>query len=49
MEEGFVDSVGVGTDLVEGKGLAMVNDHPEGGGRGIFCSKEKKKKELLTS
>lgn len=51
VEEGFVDSVGVGTDLVEGKGLAMVHDHPGGGGRGIFCSKERrrKKKELLTS
>lgn len=33
---------------MEGKGLAMVNDHPgkggEGGGRGIFCSKERRKK-----
>lgn len=43
VEEGFVDSVGVGTDLVEGKGLAMVNDHP-GRGRGIFCAKERRKK-----
>lgn len=51
VEEGFVDSVGVGTDLVEGKGLAMVHDHPGGGGGGIFCSKERrrKKKELFTS
>lgn len=49
VEEGFVDSVGVGTDLGEGKGLAMVHDHP--GERGMFCSKERrrKKKELLAS
>lgn len=32
VEEGFVDSVGVGTDLAEGKGLAMVHDHTVGGG-----------------
>lgn len=31
VEEGFVDSVGVWTDLVEGKGLAMVHDHGGGG------------------
>lgn len=43
VEESFVNSVGVGTDLVEGKGLAMVHDHP-GGGRGIFCSKERRRK-----
>lgn len=50
VEEGFVDSVGVGTDLVEGKGLAMVHDNPGGGERDIlFKGEEKKKKELLTS
>lgn len=50
VEEGFVDSVGVGTDLVEGKGLAMVHDHPGGGERDIlFKGEEKEKKELLTS
>lgn len=41
VEESFVDSVSVGTDLVEGKGLAMVHDHPRGGG--IFCSKERRR------
>lgn len=46
VEEGFVDSVGVGTDLVEGKGLAMVHDHPGGGGEGYSVQRrgEGKKK-----
>lgn len=35
---------------MEGKGLAMVHDHPGGGERDIlFKEEEKKIKELLTS
>lgn len=47
VEEGFVDSVGVGTDLVEGKGLAMVHDHPgEREGYSVQRRGEEKKKRI---
>lgn len=53
VEEGSVDSVGVGTDLVEGKGLAMVHDHTVGGGGEGYSvqrrGEEKEKEKLLTS